>query len=177
MLLPQHDTDLYNRDLATCITTLNGLNPSLTKLKPYQPTNMSQQNSTSRPPPPMRVLNALELGVKSAKTTHRFLCDVFGQPNSEAPSQLSTDQKRATFALLNTTVVFITATPSMPSGGEQQVSINLLIKDIGNVKKVLDEHNHKYKPGQWKDLPGQPHFVQFLDLDGYTWIVGEFSKE
>lgn len=138
---------------------------------------MPAQNNAAEQPPPMCVLNALELGVQSAETTHRFLCDVFGRPNSEAHSKLSPDGKKATFLLYNTCVEFITATSSKPSSGEHMVSINLLVQDVDNVKKVLDQHKHWYKLGQWKELPGQPKWIKFKDLDGYTWIVSEFPKE
>lgn len=137
---------------------------------------MSARNNAPQQPP-MGVLNALELGVQSAENTHRFLCDVFSRPDFEAPSRISPDGKKATFLLYNTCIEFITAVSSKPSSGDHTVSINLLVQDVENVKKVLDQHKHWYKLGQWKELPGKPKWIQFKDLDGYTWIVGEFPKE
>lgn len=130
------------------------------------------------------MLGTMVLQVECARRTHRFLCDVFAQTSPKSPAtkvkdgtaQLSPNGRGATFAMANTQIQFEAATSSKQAVGGRKVGIRILIKDISNVKKVLDKRGTEYTLGSWEALPGRPKWIQFNDPDGYTWNVAELVK-
>lgn len=145
---------------------------------------MSEKISIPGPAEPNCLLRGMVLEVECARRTHRFLCDVFAQTNPESPStngkggaaQLSPDGRSAVFPMANTQIHFETAKSFKQSVGGRKVGIRVLIRDINNVKKVLERHGIEYTFGSWEELPGRPNWIQFDDLDGYTWNVAELVK-
>lgn len=150
---------------------------------------MSDKTNNPQQPPPQFLLDAIILEVKKAKTTHAFLCDIFGRANPAAPwpntmeqppqgSSLTPDGMHAIFRMGNTRIQFTTTTTPEQYVAQHNVSIAVLVQDIEKVKKTLDKNKDKieYRFGQFKDLPGSPRWLEYRDQDGYTWNVSEMVK-
>lgn len=150
---------------------------------------MSDKATTPKQPPPQFLLDAIILEVRSAKTTHAFLCDIFGRANPAAPwpntmnqppqgSSLTEDGMHAVFSMGNTKVQFTTTASPGNYVAQHNVSIAVLVKDIEEVKKTLDKNKDKisHRFGEFKTLPGSPRWVEFKDQDGYTWNVSQMVR-
>ncbi|KAJ0114404.1 hypothetical protein J7T55_010793 [Diaporthe amygdali] len=144
---------------------------------------MPNQTNPSQFDPPDFLLNAINLEVKCARQTYLFLRDVFGQAVSTAPSseqqipcQVSPDGKQAIFQMANMKLHFNTATSAEHAVEGRSVSINVLVNDVNNVRRVLAREGVEYKTGIWEEGPGRPKWLTFVDLDGYNWSVGDLVK-
>lgn len=150
---------------------------------------MSDKTTTPKPPPPQFMLDVIILEVKNAQATHAFLCDIFANANpavawpntmEQLPegSSLTPNGMHAVFRMGNTRIQFTTTMSPDRYVPRHNVNIAVLVKDIEEVKKVLDKNKDKigYKIGQFKDLPGKPRWLEFRDQDGYTWNVSEMVK-